>query len=68
MEGGDETRFALLAGLLNARLVGRGGVPAQALGLMRAILGTRGVALPEQARAHALPEQAHARALHPCLI
>lgn len=54
VEGGDEPRFTLLAGLLNARLVGRSGVPAQALGLMRAVLGARGIALPKQARPHAL--------------
>ena len=49
-EGGDEARFRLLAGLLGAKLVGRGGLPREALGLMRAVLAARNIALPEQVR------------------
>ena len=50
VDGGDETRFALLAGIMGARLVGRSGLPREALGLMRAVLGARGIPLPDQAR------------------
>ena len=50
VEGGDEPRFALLAGILGARLVGRSGLPREALGLMYAVLQARGIPLPEQAR------------------
>lgn len=49
-EGGDDARFRLLAGLLGAKLVGRGGLAREALGLMHAVLAARGISLPEQAR------------------
>lgn len=56
-EGGDEPRFMLLAGLLNAKLVGRSGLPSETLGLMRALVASRhiSISLPEQAWAYLYP-------------